>query len=155
MSDLNQLYQKLLEINYKDMYEIEPDFFTKLYYDFSEKQLPWITSFLTISTWFGTSMRSGVWTFYEVGNVQEIEITARYLRVNGDNELADIFEKGIHDYQNPKYVPDCDYPKEWLEEADEIDDWISKHEDDLWKWEYNILIMNRNSILNIASSLSD
>lgn len=154
MSDLNQLYQKLLEINYKDMYEIETDFFTKLYDDFSEKQLPWITSFLIISTWFGTSMRSGVWTFYEVGNVHEMEITVRYLRVSGDNELADIFEKGIHDYQNPKYVPDCDYPEEWLEEADEIDDWISKHEDDLWKWKYNILIMNRDSILNIASSLS-
>lgn len=153
MSGLNQLYQKLLEINYKDMYEIETDFFTKLYYDFSEKQLPWITSFLTISTWFGASMRSGVWTFYEVGNVHEMEITARYLRVSGDNELADIFEKGIHDYQNPKYAPDCDYPEEWLEEADEIDDWISKHEDDLWKWKYNILIMNRDSILNIDSSL--
>lgn len=148
MNDLNQLYQKLLEMNYKDMYEIEAEFFMKLYYDFSEERLPWITAFLTISTWFGTSTRSGVWTFYEVGNNQEMKTTIQYLRMRGDNKLADIFEKGIHDYQNPKYSPNYDYPEEWLEEADEIDKWISKHEDWLWKWEYDILIMNRDNILN-------
>lgn len=148
MDDLTHLYQKLLEIDYKNMYEIESDFFMKLYYDFSEKQLPWITAFLTISTWFGTSMRSGVWTFYEVGNIQEMKTTIQYLRIGGDNELADIFEMGMHDYQNPQYAKNYDYPEEWLEEADEIDEWISEHEDWLWKWEYDILIMNRDSILD-------
>lgn len=142
MDDLNQLYQKLLEMDHKDMYRMEADFFTKLYYDFSEKRLPWITAFLTISTWFGTSMRSGVWTFYEVGNIQEMKITAQYLRVSGNKELADIFEQGIHDYQSPEYANNYEYPKEWLEEADKIDEWISEHEDSLWKWEYDILVMN-------------
>lgn len=88
MNDLAQLYQRLSEMDYKDMYELEADFFC----DFSENRLPWITTFLTISTWFGTSIRSGVWTFYE--------------------------------------------------------DWISGHEDYLWKWEYRILIMNKDSIMN-------
>lgn len=148
MDNFNQMYQKLLEMDYKDMYEIEADFFMKLYHDFSENRLPWVTAFLTISTWFGTSMRSGVWTFYEVGNIQEMKATTQYLRISGDNELANIFEKGMHDYQNPKYAKNCDYPEEWLEEADEIDEWISKHEDWLWKWKYDILVMNRDSILN-------
>lgn len=139
MNNLNALYQKLLEINYKDMYKLEADFFMKFQNDFSENRLSWITSFLTISAWFGTSMRSGVWTFYEVSNIQEMEKTICYLRMNGDNELTDIFEKGIHDYQNPKYRNNYDYPEEWLKEADEIDDWISVHEDYLWKWEYNLL----------------
>ncbi|MBS6955349.1 MAG: hypothetical protein KH230_19210 [Enterocloster asparagiformis] len=148
MNELKRLYQKLLETDYKNMYEIEADFFMKLYHDFSKNRLPWITAFLTISTWFGTSMRSGVWTFYEVGNIQKMKITAQYLRAGGDNELADIFEKGIHDYQNPKYAKNYDYPEEWLEEADEIDQWISAHEDWLWKWEYHILATNRDRILN-------
>lgn len=146
MVDFNHLYQKLLKLDYKDFYEFETEFFLGLYNAFSENQLPWITAFLTISTWAGISQRSGVWTFYEVRNVQEMKTVVRYLRMSGDNELADIFEKGIHDYQNPQYAKKCDYPEEWLEEAEEIDLWISEHEDWLWKWEYNILVVNRKSI---------
>lgn len=148
MNDLEQLYQRLSEMNYKDMYEIEADFFMELYRDFSETRLPWMTAFLTISAWFGTSMRSGVWTFYEAGDIKEMEMTVSYLRTDGKQELADIFEKGIHDYQNPEYAKNYDYPEEWLEGAAEIDDWIAEHEDYLWKWEYDILIMNKDSIMN-------
>lgn len=147
MNDLKLLYEKLSEIDYKDMYEMETEFFLKLYYDFSENRLPWITAFLTVSSWFGSSQRSGVWTFYEVGNIQEIKRTIQYLRENGDYELADVLEKGVHDYQDPKYGENYDYPEEWLKEADKIDEWISEHEDWLWKWEYDILVMNRESIL--------
>ena len=145
MVDFNHLYQKLLKLDYKDFYEVETEFFLGLYNAFSENQLPWITAFLTISTWVGISQRSGVWTFYEVRNVQEMKTVVQYLRMSGDNELADIFEKGIHDYQNPQYVKKYDYPEEWLEEAEEIDLWISEHEDWLWKWKYNILVVNEKS----------
>ena len=62
-----------------------------------------------------------------------MEITVRYLRSGREKELADIFEKGIHDYQNPRYASDYNYPQEWLEEAGEIDDWILTHEEWLWK----------------------
>ena len=122
MNDLNRLYQKLLEREFNTMYEIESDFFMKLYYDFSENRLPWITAFLTISTWFGTSQRSGVWTFYETGDIQEMKTTIEYLREEGNYELVSFFEKGMRDYQNPKYKENFCYPKEWLEEADEIDE---------------------------------
>uniref|UniRef100_UPI00405719BF hypothetical protein n=1 Tax=Agathobacter sp. TaxID=2021311 RepID=UPI00405719BF len=78
-----------------------------------------------------------------------MESTIQYLKESGDDELASVFAKGIHDYQNPKYAKNYDYPKEWLEEAKEIDEWISEQEDWLWKWEYDILIKNRDSILKI------
>ncbi len=151
MNELKQLYQKLLKIDDKDMYKLETDFFMILYNDYFENienGLPWVTAFLTISTWFGTSMRSGSWTFYEVGNMQQIESTLQYLKSSGDDELASIFAKGIHDYQNSVYAENYNYPETWLEESVEIDEWIWEHEDWLWKWEYDILIKNRDSILN-------
>lgn len=147
MYNLNLLYQKLLETDYKGLDKLEADFLMKLYVDFSENPLPWITSFLTISNWLASSLRSGVWTFYEVWNLQQMRITVEYLRETGEEELADIFEKGIHDYQNPQYAQNYDYPEEWLEEASGIDDWIWQHQDDLQKWEYNTLIINKDSIL--------
>lgn len=98
MNDLNKLFQKLLGMDYKNMYEMEAEFFLALYYGFSENRLLWINAFLTISSWFGISMRSGVWTFYETANVQEITDTLQYLKLNNEDELVAIFEKGIHDY---------------------------------------------------------
>lgn len=41
MNDLNQLYQKLLKMDYKDFYKIETDFFIRLFSDFPESRLPW------------------------------------------------------------------------------------------------------------------
>lgn len=151
MNDLNKLFQKLLGMDYKNMYEMEAEFFLALYYGFSENRLLWINAFLTISSWFGISMRSGVWTFYETANVQEITDTLQYLKLNNENELAAIFEKGIHDYQNPKYAENYNYPEEWIKESEQIDEWISVHEDWLWKWEYNLLVMNKDSILIMSN----
>ena len=113
-----------------------------------EKQ-PCINAFLMISSWFGISQRSGVWTFYESADSHEIEITLQYLKTTNENELADIFKKGIHDYQNPIYTENFNYPKEWIEESEKIDKWISDNEDLLWKWEYRLLINNRDLITSL------
>ena len=148
MNEWELLYQRLSRTGDKDMCGIEADFFMKLYHDFPEPRQPWITAFLTISTWFGTSRRSGVWTFYEAGDRKGMEMTVSYLRENWEQAMSDIFESGIHDYQDAADAQNCDYPAEWLAEADEIDDWIARHEDHLWKWEKDILMMNRASTLN-------
>ena len=102
----------------------------------------YVTAFLTISSWFGTSERDGVWTFYEATDNQAINTTLTYLSDNGYAELKEIFEKGIHDYSNEKYQEDYDYPEEWIDESEEIDDWIEEHRIDIWEWERKILLDN-------------
>lgn len=146
MKDWGPLYQRLSEIGHPGMYRLEADFFIKLYRAFPADRPLWVTAFLTVSSWFGTSGRSGVWTFYEAKDPKEVRAAACYVRKQGDRELADVLEKGLHDYQDPRYAKGWDYPKEWLEEAAEIDDWIEAHRDDLWEWEYRILMAHKDCL---------
>lgn len=112
-----------------------------------EKKNQVIVAFLTISDWHGTSLRSGVWTFYEVANQKMLLNTADYLNRIGEKDFGAIFRKGIHDYQNPQYSENCDYPNEWIEEADTIDQWIMRSESWLSAWKRNLLIKNKEFIL--------
>ena len=133
--DVKSLYRKLNSISYKELFEIEPEIFTVLSKTSFDDRLPYVNAYLTISNWFGTSLRSGVWTFYEVTKLEEIDTVLTYLKENNYTDLAEIFEKGVHDYQNPIYAKDFDYPEEWIEESEEIDQWIMEHEEWLWQWE--------------------
>ncbi len=55
--------------------------------------------------------------------------------------------KGIHDYQNPRYAEDFEYPEEWITESEEIDAWIKEHDDWLCHWLYDYLLRNENRII--------
>lgn len=149
MYDLNYLYKKLEEISYKDFYMIETDFFLYLSDIPYTKRLPCVKAFLIVSSWFGTSQRSGVWTFYEATNPEEIADTVDYLESQEENELANLLEKGMHDYHNPIYAEKFDYPNEWIEESKQIDEWIWGHEDELWNWLYRLLSDNKDLIMNM------
>lgn len=148
MYDLNYLYKKLEEISYEDFYIIEADFFLHLYDIPYEKRIPCVKAFLIISSWFGTSQRSGVWTFYEATNQEEIADVVQYLKFQEENEMADILKKGMHDYHNPIYAETFDYPNEWIEESTLIDEWIWGHKDKLWNWLYCLLFNNKELIMN-------
>lgn len=106
-----------------------------------------VVAFLTISNWKGTSLRSGVWTFYESVQQKDLEITSAYLTNAGQIELAEVFSRGIHDYQNPMYAECFDYPSEWMDEADEIDRWISTHEHWLDAWMRNLLLKSKDTVI--------
>ncbi len=149
MEAINILYQRLETIDTKDFYQIESDFFMKLYKISGEKQHPAITAFLTISTWYGSCLRSGVWTFYEVADMKAVYITLEYLRQAGQNEWAVIFESGIHDYQNPQYAGNYDYPESWIEESGAIDNWIWRNEEKIIDWERRVLLENREMICSL------
>ena len=147
--DIKKLYEKLKSMDDKEFYKIESDFFIYLYSDPNKSSLPFVNTFLIVSSWFGTSMRSGVWTFYETANEQNVKNAVDYLKQTGETELAAIIEKGIHDYQNPIYSENFDYPEKWISEADEIDDWITEQESRLSNWLYNFLIANEDKIISL------
>ena len=35
---------------------------------------------------------------------------------------------GNHDYRNEKYQDNYDYPQEWIDESEQIDQWITENE---------------------------
>lgn len=111
--ELENLYEQLNILATDDFEQIEPTFFLKLHSIPDEIKPQSVVVFWNISTWQGTSVQSGVWTFY---------VTLQYLVQTGQTELADVFSRGIHDYQNPKYALNYNYPDAWMEESDVIDD---------------------------------
>ncbi len=141
---MEQLYERLAETQGSDFFQIEPDICAALSVQFStEARPPWVTAFLVVSNWMAMSQRSGVWTFYEAWPREELQTALGFLKVSGKEELAAIFAAGIHDYQDPAYAENFDYPGSWLREADGIDDWITAHEDWLYAWKRALLLENR------------
>ena len=152
MKNIEKLYQQIPEVDNNEFYLLEPEFCEELYYHISIDKRPLcVTAFLTIVNWFAMSQRSGVWTFYEATSPQDIELTIQFLEQSGDDELASIFRYGAHDYQNPKYDGNWNYPDEWIEEARKIDDWISSHESWLFMWERKLLNDNKELICSLVN----
>ena len=152
MNEIEMLYEKISSVSTEMFFEMENKFCAALYYGISEADRPpCVTVFLTVVNWFAVSFRSGVWTFFEAGNRKDIELTAKFLEETGEKEFADIFRYGIHDYQNPKYAENFDYPDEWIEEAEKIDEWINQHSNWLYDWERKLLLDNKDLICSCFS----
>lgn len=148
--ELEKLYEQLNLLAMDDFEQIEAAFFQKLQSVPDKIKPQSIVAFLNISNWQGISVRSGVWTFYESANPKDLVTTSEYLVQKGQIELAAIFNSGIHDYQNPQYAQNYDYPNEWMEESDLIDSWIMVHIKQLNEWKRELLLENRNIIINLA-----
>ena len=139
-NELERLYKRLKQTDPKDLHGIEPDFFACFYRDKQKSSLPAVKAFLIVSSWYGTSERSGVWEFYESTPGSDIEEAANYLKEIGHEELSDVISKGIHDWANEKYRTGFNYPDEWMNECDEIDNWIAGNRESLTRWLYDYLI---------------
>ena len=151
MKNIEKLYQPVSENDDDELYLIESEFCHELYYNISVEKRPLcVSAFLTIVNWFAMSLRNGVWTFYEATAPIDIEQTLQFLAQSGDDELAAIFRYGVHDYQNPKYYGNWNYPEEWIEEAEEIDEWVWDHEDWLFMWEKRLLIQYKELICSLV-----
>lgn len=119
-----ELVFNAINIDVDDFCSIESDLFIKLYYIHNKPDF--ITAFLNLSSWKSTSLRSGVWTYFEATGIEDIEVTRKYITEKIDNEeLVNMYAQGIHDYGNEIYQENFDYPQEWLDESEEIDKWIN------------------------------
>ena len=71
------IIKKGIEIPTKEFFTVETELFTTLY---EMKDKPdFVFAFLGLSSWMGTSLRSGVWTYYESTNKMEIDAIIKYL----------------------------------------------------------------------------
>ncbi|MBQ3546790.1 MAG: hypothetical protein IJA34_17670 [Lachnospiraceae bacterium] len=106
-----------------------------------------IECFLTLSNWVGFSLRDGVWTFYEYTNDESVEKVKAYLESENWDELSEIYKLGIHDYHNEKYLEDYNYPNEWIEESEIIDNWIFENEINIYRFLKELVLENEDIFL--------
>ena len=64
--------------------------------------------------------------------------------------MADIYACGIHDYANEKYQKNYDYPEEWFDETERIDEWISDNEGYIYKWMYDLILEHKSEVLKLG-----
>lgn len=150
---LEKLYERLSNMKSEDFYLIEADFFTALSAIPIEKRPTCVTAFLTISNWYGISLRSGVWTFYEVCNNNEAKLVSVFLQENNLPEMSSMFALGMHDYQNPQYAENFNYPEEWIKESEIIDAWIDNNQNHIIEQQINLLNENRELICSLQSMI--
>ncbi|MBR1735843.1 MAG: hypothetical protein IJ736_02340 [Firmicutes bacterium] len=147
-TEIKRIYDKLELLDYGDFYKVESDFL--MYFWKNDKMSdPIVNTFSVVSNWHAMSQRSGVWTFYEATGKSVIQSAVEHLKGINDTELAAMIEKGIHDYGDPIYQENFDYPQEWIDEADIIDDWIGKNEEWLLHWYYDYLIRYKEQIMKL------
>ena len=60
-----------------------------------------------------------------------------------------MFRYGVHDYQNEQYAGSYNYPSEWIDEAEKIDEWITAHEVWLYAWERKLLTDSKELICSL------
>ncbi|AKN31057.1 hypothetical protein Ccar_09430 [Clostridium carboxidivorans P7] len=95
-----------------------------------DPSLQWIIELSEIMNWQAMSDRSGVWTYYEVLNIDSKQILIKNLKAKNESEILSKYSAGINNYNNEEVMS-------------EIDHWITKNETKIYKYIEEILITNR------------
>lgn len=141
-----KLYQKLETTDRCAFHQVDADFLLETLQMRKDDLPDCLRIYSTISQWFGTSLRSGVWTYYEMEDMRELQLTAQYLSGDSWKELYRMFCLGIHAYQSPQFIGNFNYPREWIDESSSIDEWIMKNEQKLYEWQREFLLEHRDEI---------
>lgn len=92
--------------------------------------IEWISELSEIINWQAMSDRSGVWTYYEVLNIDSKQILIKNLKAKNESEILNKYSAGINNYDNEELMA-------------EIDDWITKNETKIYNYIEETLITNR------------
>lgn len=105
--------------------------------------------FMEIDNWYGMSMRCGVWQYYEYASCEcgKLQKIAGYLKSQGENDMAEVFAYGIHDYYS---IENGEYPQKWLDESEKIDKWIYKNENYILQWQRKLILDHKDEIMQLA-----
>lgn len=145
MTEIGKIIEMLKLAPDDELCELELDLFGMIYDKRDASGV--IECFLTLSNWVGFSLRDGVWTFYEYTNDDSIEKLKEFLASKNWHELTDMYKSGIHDYHNEKYLENYNYPDEWIEESETIDNWIFENEISIYRFLRDLVLENEVSFL--------
>lgn len=145
--EFEKLYKKLEATDISDFYRVDTDFMLEILRmtDIPDN----LRIYSTISQWLGNSLRSGVWTYYEIADMQDLKLTAQYLSSCSWKEFHNMFCLGMHDYQSPQFIENFDYPQEWIDESESIDKWIWDNEQKLYEWQREFLLTHRDETCSL------
>lgn len=157
---LNDLLISYEKAEIENLWDYDYYFFTLFYDIFKEKPNSEIPDaafmFMEIDGWQGMSQRCGVWQHYESRAFEpdKLERVLKFLKSQNEEEMARIYAYGIHDYAAPEYAEndEFNYPDEWLDESDKIDDWITDNEEHIYRWKRELILSHRNEILELAEN---
>lgn len=155
---IHQLIASAESSGEKGFWKFEGQFFMLFYNSFKNTPFTDIPDiafmYMEINNWQGMSVRCGVWQYYESGAFQKgkFERVLSFLRANGDEEMADAYACGIHDYANERYQKGSDYPEEWFEETEKTDEWISGHEEYIDQWMYHLIMKHKSEVLKLEEN---
>lgn len=154
-SSINELIISAESSGPENFWEYDGDFFMLFYNRFKYTpfgDIPDIAFiYMEINNWQGMSVRCGVWQYYESGAFQngKFERVVSFLKANGEEEMADIYACGIHDYANERYQENYDYPDEWFDETEKVDEWISDNEGYIYKLMYDLILEHKSVVLKL------
>jgi len=145
VTEVGKIIERLKLAPDDELCELELDLFGLIYDKKDAASV--IEYFLTLSNWVGFSLRDGVWTFYEYTSDESIEKVKAFLETKRWNELTDMYKLGIHDYHSEKYLDSYDYPEEWIEESEIIDNWIFENEVSIYRFLKELVLENEACFL--------
>ncbi len=157
-NDINELIVSAELSGHESFWKYDGAFFMLFYNKFKNTQFTDIPDiafmYMEINNWQGMSVRCGVWQYYESGAFEtgKFEKVLAFLKTNGEEKMADVYARGIHDYANERYQKNYDYPDEWFDEAEEIDEWISNNEEYIYKWMYDLILAHKSEILKVGEN---
>lgn len=154
-SSINELIISAESSGSENFWEYDGDFFMLFYNRFKYtpfEDIPDIVFiYMEINNWQGMSVRCGVWQYYESRAFQKgkFDRVVSFLKANGEEEIADIYACGIHDYANERYQENYDYPDEWFDETEKVDEWISDNEGYIYKLMYDLILEHKSVVLKL------
>ncbi|KJB85077.1 hypothetical protein AZ66_26870 [Paenibacillus sp. E194] len=102
------------------------------------ENIRWVMALNQLMNWQSMSERSGVWTYYEVLEIDSANVLIRILREYDDRIILENYCKGIDNYLNEEIM-------------NEVDNWIGCNETEIDRFIEHIFLMHRDWFYNFSA----
>lgn len=98
----------------------------------------WVMALNQLMNWQSMSERSGVWTYYEVLEIESANVLISILREYNERIILENYCKGIDNYLNEEIMND-------------LDNWIGCNETEIDRFIEHIFLMHRDWFYNYSA----
>ncbi|WP_235075027.1 hypothetical protein [Paenibacillus alvei] len=102
------------------------------------EKIRWVMALNQLMNWQSMSERSGVWTYYEVLEIDSANVLISILREYDERIILENYCKGIDNYLNEEIM-------------NEVDNWIGCNETEIDRFIEHIFLMHRNWFYNYSA----
>ncbi|MCY9531345.1 MULTISPECIES: hypothetical protein [Paenibacillus] len=102
------------------------------------ENIRWVMALNQLMNWQSMSERSGVWTYYEVLEIDSANVLISILREYDERIILENYCKGIDNYLNEEIM-------------NEVDNWIGCNETEIDRFIEHIFLMHRDWFYNYSA----